>query len=61
LDIDYENDTVDEIVDRIAFAIEQHPDLLKVVPVEEIKKQEAENVKRNFWPGKSTNSDKSIN
>jgi len=53
LDIDYENDTVDEIVERIAFAIEQHPDLLKVVPVEEIKKQEANNDKRNFWSGKN--------
>ncbi len=51
LAIDYENDTVDEIVENIAFAIEQHQDLVKVVPLEVIKKQEEENKKRNFWSG----------
>ncbi len=51
LSIDYENDTVDEIVENIAFAIEQHQDLVKVVPLEVIKKQEEENKKRNFWSG----------
>jgi len=50
--IDYENDTVDEIVENIAYAIEQHPDMLKVVPIEEIKKQEEINKKRTFWTGK---------
>ena len=51
LAIDYENDSVDEIVENIAFAIEQHQDLVKVVPLEEINKQEEENKKRNFWSG----------
>lgn len=50
LSIDYENDTVEEIVTKIEFAIEQHPSFLKVIPVKEYKKQEAElNKKRNFW------------
>ena len=48
--IDYENDHVDKIVEQLQFAIEQHPSLLKVVPVEEYAKQEAElNKKREFW------------
>ena len=48
--IDYENDPVDKIVEQLQFAIEQHPSLLKVVPVEEYAKQEAElNKKREFW------------
>ena len=50
LDIDYENDTVEKIIEQLQFAIEQHPSLLKVVPVEEYAKQEAElNKKREFW------------
>jgi 1-acyl-sn-glycerol-3-phosphate acyltransferase len=35
LDIDYDNDTIDQIVEKVEFAIEQHPSFLKVVPVEE--------------------------
>lgn len=50
LDIDYDNDTVDEIVTKLEFAIEQHPSFLKVLPVEDYVKQEAAlNKKRNFW------------
>jgi 1-acyl-sn-glycerol-3-phosphate acyltransferase len=51
--IDYENDTVDEIVENIAYAIEQHQDMLKVVSVDEIKKQEENDKKRNFWTGRN--------
>jgi len=48
--IDYENETVDEIVKKIEFEIEQHPSFLKVVPVEEYARQEEElNKKRKFW------------
>lgn len=36
LDIDYENDTIEEIVEKIEYAIEQHPSFLKVIPQEEI-------------------------
>jgi 1-acyl-sn-glycerol-3-phosphate acyltransferase len=33
LEIDYENDTIEEIVEKVEFAIEQHPSFLKVIPV----------------------------
>ncbi|WP_196894590.1 lysophospholipid acyltransferase family protein [Aureivirga marina] len=53
MEIDYENESIDDIVKKIEFAIEQHPSFLKVIPVEELekfKKQEEElNKKRNFW------------
>jgi 1-acyl-sn-glycerol-3-phosphate acyltransferase len=50
LKIDYENDSVEKIVEQLQFAIEQHPSLLKVIPVEEYTKQEEElNKKRKFW------------
>jgi 1-acyl-sn-glycerol-3-phosphate acyltransferase len=40
LKIDYENATVDEVVEMIEFAIEQHPSLLKVIPAEELEEKE---------------------
>ncbi|HEY9220274.1 MAG: lysophospholipid acyltransferase family protein [Lutibacter sp.] len=50
IEIDYENDTVDEIVKKIEFGIEQHPSFLKVISVEEYKKQEEElDKQRTFW------------
>ena len=50
MDIDYENETVDEIVKRIEIEIEQDPAMLKVVPVEEyIRQEEALNKQRKFW------------
>lgn len=50
LDIDYENDTVDEIVKKIELGIEQHPSFLKVISVAEYKKQEEElDKQRSFW------------
>jgi 1-acyl-sn-glycerol-3-phosphate acyltransferase len=50
MNIDYDNETVDEIVKRIEFEIEQDPDMLKVIPPEEYKKSEDElNKKRTFW------------
>lgn len=48
LDIDYENDTMDDIVKKIEYAIEQHPSFLKVIPVEELKKEEELNEKRKW-------------
>jgi 1-acyl-sn-glycerol-3-phosphate acyltransferase len=50
LEIDYENDSVDDIVTKLEYAIEQHPSFLKVVPVEEYAQTETElNKKREFW------------
>ena len=36
LEIDYENESIDSIVKKIEFAIEQHPSFLKVLSQEEI-------------------------
>ncbi len=48
LDIDYENDTMAEIVEKIEYGIEQHPSFLKVIPREEIEKSEELNKKREW-------------
>jgi len=48
LEIDYENDTVDAIVEKIQFAIEQHPSLLNVIPENEFVKEEELNKKRKW-------------
>ena len=48
LEIDYENDTVDAIVEKLQFAIEQHPSLLKVIPENEFVKEEELNKKRKW-------------
>ena len=37
LEIDYENDTVESVVEKIEYAIEQHPSFLKVIPAEELE------------------------
>jgi 1-acyl-sn-glycerol-3-phosphate acyltransferase len=39
LDIDYDNDTIEEIVEKVEYAIEQHPSFLKVIPAEIIEEQ----------------------
>lgn len=50
IEIDYENDTVAEIIKKIEFGIEQHPSFLKVISVAEYKKQEEElDKQRDFW------------
>jgi 1-acyl-sn-glycerol-3-phosphate acyltransferase len=48
LDIDYENDSVDKIVEQLEYAIEQHPSFLKVIPAEELEVQEALNRTRQW-------------
>ncbi len=37
LEFDYEKDTVQNIMEKIEYAIEQHPSFLKVIPKEEIE------------------------
>jgi len=39
LEIDYENDTIEQVVEKIEYAIEQHPSFLKVIPQEVIEEQ----------------------
>ncbi|PPK94852.1 MULTISPECIES: 1-acyl-sn-glycerol-3-phosphate acyltransferase [Nonlabens] len=48
LEIDYENDSVEKIVEQLEFAIEQHQSFLKVIPVEEIEAQEELNKLRQW-------------
>ena len=48
LEIDYENDTIEEIVEKVEYAIEQHSSFLKVIPVEEIEAQEELNKFRQW-------------
>lgn len=48
LDIDYDNESIESIVEKIEFAIEQHPSFLKVVPVEEIEAAEELNKQRKW-------------
>ena len=48
LEIDYENDTIDQIVEKVEYAIEQHPSFLKVIPAEELEAQEELNKQRHW-------------
>ena len=48
LEIDYEKDTIDQIVEKLEYAIEQHPSFLKVIPVEEIEAEEELNRQRQW-------------
>ena len=48
LDIDYDNDSVDVIIEKIEYAIEQHPSFLKVIPTEELKAYEYKNKERKW-------------
>ncbi|MBF4473527.1 MULTISPECIES: lysophospholipid acyltransferase family protein [Flavobacterium] len=46
--IDYENDTIEEIVEMVEYAIEQHPSFLKVIPAAVLKEQEELNKTRQW-------------
>ena len=48
LDIDYENDSVDEIIEKVQHAIEQDPSFLKVISKEELEAQEKLNLLRKW-------------
>lgn len=48
LDIDYENDTMNEIVEKLEYAIEQHPSFLKVIPTSAILSEEELNKEREW-------------
>lgn len=51
LEIDYEKESVEDIVKKLEFAIEQHPSFLKVIPQEELEQEEALNKTRQwrYW------------
>lgn len=46
--IDYENETIEQIVEKVEYAIEQHPSFLKVIPTEELAEQERLNQLRKW-------------
>ena len=48
LEINYEKDSVDSIIEKIQYSIEQHPSLLKVLSEKEIKAQKKVNIKREW-------------
>ena len=48
MDIDYDRETVDEIVKKIEYAIEQHESFLKVMSLDQLKELEKNNIKRRF-------------
>ena len=48
LQIDYENDTIEQIVEKVEFAIEQHPSFLKVIPPQIREEAEQLHEKRRY-------------
>jgi len=48
LDIDYDNETVEQIVEKIEYAIEQHPSFMKVISEEELQQLEKLNEQRKY-------------
>jgi 1-acyl-sn-glycerol-3-phosphate acyltransferase len=48
LEIDYENESVDSIVEKIEFAIEQHPSFLKVISKKALEEREELNKQREW-------------
>ena len=48
LEFDYENDSMEEIIEKLEYAIEQHPSFLKVMSPEEIEEQELLNKQREW-------------
>jgi 1-acyl-sn-glycerol-3-phosphate acyltransferase len=48
LEIDYDRESIEEIVEKIEYAIEQHPSFLKVIPAEVLEEQERLNELRRW-------------
>ena len=48
LEIDYEKESFESIIEKIEYAIEQHSSFLKVIPKEELEQYEKNNYKRKF-------------
>lgn len=49
LEIDYEKESIDDIVEKIEYAIEQHPSFLKVISQEELEEKERLNKELRDW------------
>lgn len=52
LDIDYDNESVEDIIEKLEYAIEQHPSFLKVIPEDQLMALEEENKQRKWRPEK---------
>ena len=48
LDIDYETESVESIVEKIEYAIEQHPSFLKVISEKDLLELEKTNKQREW-------------
>ena len=48
LEIDYDNESIESIIEKLEYAIEQHPSFLKVIPQDELAAYEAEHQKRRY-------------
>ena len=48
LDIDYDNDSIESIIEKIEYAIEQHPSFLKVLSEKQLLEIEQENKSREW-------------
>lgn len=48
LDIDYDNESIDAIIEKLEYAIEQHPSFLKVISEKELLAYEEENKQRKW-------------
>ncbi len=57
LSIDYENESVEDIIEKLEYAIEQHPSFLKVLSQEDLLAIEEENQQRR-WRAQQKKADK---
>lgn len=48
LEIDYDNESVASIIEKLEYAIEQHPSFLRVIPQEELEAHRLEHQKRTY-------------
>ncbi|UWX53985.1 1-acyl-sn-glycerol-3-phosphate acyltransferase [Maribacter litopenaei] len=48
LEIDYDNESTESIIEKLEYAIEQHPSFLKVIPKEELLAYEEEHQQRKW-------------
>ncbi len=53
LEFDYDRESVDDIIEKLEYAIEQHPSFLKVLSPEELRDYEAEHNQRRWRPDKA--------
>ncbi len=48
LEIDYDNESIEQILEKLEYAIEQHPSFLHVIPESELAAYEADHQKRRY-------------